>query len=1518
MAINQKTKAILSILKLSFLFILLQTSICYAKNDSSDSKNSSESTKEATAEEAAPVEAAEETTDTESKEETAEIAAPESMVMSMSTSSSTSPSASGGVYSNTEAVTVSQVGSASYSYPIAVPPGRNGLQPNIALKYSSYNGNGWIGVGWDLNLVSIKRSTRDGLDYSANEFVVGGSDLVPNSAWGSNYYCKKIEGGFIKYFFNTGSNYWIAYAKDGTKYYYGQSSASRMTNTNGTYSWHLNKVVDTNGNYMTITYTKISNQIYPSQISYTGNSGLSPNKTVEFELEDRDDDTQSYSTKALVTTSKRLKTITVKVGTTTVYKYSLGYEYSPGNGRSRLAEITQVDPDNPNNTLPPTEIFWTNGGDGTFGSSSTMSLNSLPWEIGRAMTLGDINGDGMEDFIKYYTVPLVDHVYLIPFLANSSGGFTEQSLITLGAPPDANSMSVALGDINGDGKADIVSNGLNGNVYAYLSNGDGTFDSGHATPVQDGNSPIYLAELNGDGLADLVRFNSSEGKVWSHLSYGNGTFEHMGDEHLKEHLSAGGTTHLGDVNGDGISDLCILSALTIIYLGDGSGAFDTSYWGLPMGAPGLTSKGALADVNGDGLADFFINISDTTMRVYISTGTGMTGPYNTTIYGPTSIADINDDGMADVITHVASIGGKFFLKSKGDGTFYSYIFAGGSTGTNFYMADIDGNGRPDMIEYNVTSISYAYANGEDVGDHIETVKNPLGGETSITYGNNTDISNNMVPFTLHPVMDVENDDGYNVSLTTYAYSGGYYNYEERDFRGFNTVTQIRPDGTIVKTTYEQIDDYKKGVPLSIEMTAQGESTPFMETTYSWDTYQIPNTDAEFVKLTNKRVDIYDDTDVYTNEAYTYSNTHGGVLTTVASGSGGAENVTSINTYINKGSWLWRKESESITGSASGLVRQTNYTYNSLGNLLTKTYVNTTGANPVEEYTCDAYGNVDKSYDPKDNMTDYTYNSTYTRVTEIDYPTTGGVTHSVSMQYNLFGKPDQETDENNNTTYYDYDEFGRLKEVNYPDGGQTKYEYNLTASPAYIKTSVLEEGSTYVDTWQYVDGFGRALMDVSRSAGSNYVVTSQQYDEMGRSWKTEGPYFANTYAFLHTKPSVYPTSEKTFDYMGRILTVKAPKYQGSQSQFDTAYIDYDGFETTVTDADGNTRTEINDYLGRIVEVHEDPTDGGVTFYDYNAAGDLVEVEDDESNITSITYNTLGQKTSMDDPDMGVWSYTYDLNGNLYTQTDAKNQTITFLYDALNRITQKSYSTSDPAVNYYYDNLSIANGRGRLNYETNGNVTTTYNSYDEMGRVESVTKNITGDTNRTTLFTYDLSGKPVRTTYPDGFWAQNNYYNGTNLLNTVTASDGVTYASAGSYSPSGKIKTLSHGNGSSSTYTYDARTESLYEILTKNGSNATIQQRRYGYTSIGDINSINDLHNGKTYAYTYDNLSRLKTEVINGSTTSMSVSYDSLGNITSKTMNGNSFIYEYNDGIMRMLSVPSLVALRVILYTMPTAT
>ena len=194
-------------------------------------------------------------------------------------------------------------GAANYKVPIKVPPGRAGIQPNLELLYNNYTGNGWVGIGWSLDMGAIKRSAKFGVDYSENDYVFlhngSSQELVDRSAqWGSGYYGAKIEGGFSKYYFNSGTNGWEVTKKDGTKYFYGSSTNSQQVNGSDVFKWCLDRVEDPNGNFMTLTYLKLDGQIYLDEINYTGNtSGLDTTNYVKFYPEDRDDDEVAYTSK---------------------------------------------------------------------------------------------------------------------------------------------------------------------------------------------------------------------------------------------------------------------------------------------------------------------------------------------------------------------------------------------------------------------------------------------------------------------------------------------------------------------------------------------------------------------------------------------------------------------------------------------------------------------------------------------------------------------------------------------------------------------------------------------------------------------------------------------------------------------------------------------------------------------------------------------------------------------------------------------------------------------------------------------------------------------------------------------------------------------------------------------------------------------------------------------------------------------------------------------------------------------
>ncbi len=169
-------------------------------------------------------------------------------------------------------------GAASYNYPLWVPQGRAEITPKLGLSYSSNmrQFDSIVGYGWSLPTNAIFRSTERGTNhlYSDNDFTadIWGNTtelIVTNTGLGE--YSSKIESDFQKYVFN--NNSWIVTDKFGTKYYFGQNSASRQedpANANHVYKWLLSRVEDMNGNYMTFSYFEDAGQIYPSNIRYTG------------------------------------------------------------------------------------------------------------------------------------------------------------------------------------------------------------------------------------------------------------------------------------------------------------------------------------------------------------------------------------------------------------------------------------------------------------------------------------------------------------------------------------------------------------------------------------------------------------------------------------------------------------------------------------------------------------------------------------------------------------------------------------------------------------------------------------------------------------------------------------------------------------------------------------------------------------------------------------------------------------------------------------------------------------------------------------------------------------------------------------------------------------------------------------------------------------------------------------------------------------------------------------------------
>src|SRR5438067_7362561 len=141
--------------------------------------------------------------------------------------------------------------------------------------------------------------------------------------------------------------------------------------------------------------------------------------------------------------------------------------------------------------------------------------------------------------------------------------------------------SVAAGDLNGDGRLDlVVANSLANTVSVLLGNGDGTFQSARSFDAGLGSGPIWvlIVDVNGDGKRDILLANQSRNAVGVLLGNGDGTFQPPMNFDTAGNLPE--SIAVGDFNGDGKLDVAVAhfySTNVTLLLGNGDGTFQPAY-----------------------------------------------------------------------------------------------------------------------------------------------------------------------------------------------------------------------------------------------------------------------------------------------------------------------------------------------------------------------------------------------------------------------------------------------------------------------------------------------------------------------------------------------------------------------------------------------------------------------------------------------------------------------------------------------------------------------------------------------------------------------------------------------------------------------------------------------------------------------------------------------------------------------------------------------------------------------------
>jgi YD repeat-containing protein len=545
-----------------------------------------------------------------------------------------------------------------------------------------------------------------------------------------------------------------------------------------------------------------------------------------------------------------------------------------------------------------------------------------------------------------------------------------------------------------------------------------------------------------------------------------------------------------------------------------------------------------------------------------------------------------------------------------------------------------------------------------------------------------------------------------------------------------------------------------------------------------------------------------------------------------------------------------------------------------------------GTSPSTAYTYDETGQVISREDPNDHTTTYAYTDEYTDqnppggyatnayVTSITYPsTTTALVEQFAYRYQD-GQLSGYTDENNQKTIYEYaDPLNRLTGIEFPDSGGKTLSYDddevSLVSPSVTTTTLLGSSNASSSGGSMIarsvrDGMGHVVHLQVLSGPDEPAMTDFTYDGMGEVSSQSTPY--------RTKGEpTYGVASFSYDSLGRkvqevetdgvtvlswcynsVASLPVGKNAAPYCSSGNLSSEQAGSWMDATDGNGKHKQTVGDAFGRTVSIMEpdaNNTEGIETDYHYSVLNDLVRVDQwggpngsSGDRFRTFMYDSVSRLITSFNQETGTVCYGqvqgvncvggYDGNGNLLYKTDARGFVTAYTYDALNRLTSKSYptDTSTPTSCYQYDTSAVAgagaNLIGRMANEwtqstslgacaaalpSSGVLTRrSILAYDPMGRVSSEQQctptNCSEGAPYSVLHDYDLAGNPTTYTNGIGSITLTNAYDAADHLLSVTSSwDDATHPSplfsAPTYYAGGQLNTATYGTGLTLMRTYN---------------------------------------------------------------------------------------------------------------------
>ncbi|NOK01954.1 hypothetical protein HNV27_10110 [Myxococcus xanthus] len=1256
-----------------------------------------------------------------------------------------------------------------YGVSFDLPRGVGGFSPKLELSYSGALGNGLVGVGWSLPVMSVRRSLRHGVPAytSADELelvgISGGGRLVelPDGSW-------RLEGRGQEVKIERSGAGFLVTENGGTRYFLGTTANARQESatTGQVAAWFAEEVHHPAGHRITIQYFIDGGQVYPASLTW----GPGESFLVELLYEERQDSVVSYRSGFGVETAKRLKDVRVTSFNEVVRTYHLSYDDS--FALSRLAHV-EVSGRGGEGALPMLSFAYAQPS----AEQVVQQTGVDGWVLNsRGVSLADVDGDGMSDLLR---IESSGHSY------KKGNGHGFASPRTLPGPSTGFS-NVRLMDLDGDARPELVRY-LSGAWRPYRLAGLSWVDVGSKWEGSDGLSLTatdhFYADLNGDGRVDVIQRVSGGVRI-----------------------KFNGPTGLG-------------AWISRPYIG-----------GFSQLVPGPNVR--FHDVNGDGLADV-VQLTDSLMRVFLGQGDGhfilkgsYSHPWGTGSFplADLRLCDLNRDGLMDVVRLSASHA--YWYAGKADGSVQSTARFLARPGSSAYdsvvaIADVNGNGSEDVVWSSQQGLWVLDLAGHTSAGMLVGIDNGLGKTVSLEYSASAVLSvaaeaagqswEKQLPVSVPVPVTVTVDPGAGgpPRVVEYSVRDGFWDGEERRFGGFLTgirrqVGTTQGETLIEETLYHAglgVERILRGLPLEVR-TEDGTGKLFSVKTSQYEARTVEGLPSVALlrkaAVLEQRIWHHEGaaTPVETLTTYAYDNRvrpveelHAGRLDLQG------DEKTVIRAYASDDA-LWVQDAvceEKVLEADGTLVSHSRTFYGDASQVFAWTDVEACRVGRLVrvkrgwlEDSVHPRWVVDSSteYDAWDNPVRVFENGVWRTIsydanrlhatTESVSPVPGRTLTWVAQWDDVLGELKVLTDPNGIATEVDYDSLGRLVTVSVAGAPpHLRYSYEWTApaprtttyaydgSDAELRAQSLpwSPGSKWRQTVAVANGAGEALYTATRLLPTQWLVGDwAERDARGRVVYRAEPFVWAQSSLPAVRPANADAQLLAYDALGRIVSQSLPTGAVQTMVYSVlgATHTVQGMAPVHTAKDGLGRIRrTTRQIGPVLE-SVDAT--------YDAADRIRTLRlQDGAVIHAFTYDTLGRLVFASDPDIGTRTLRYADSGHLTRLTNGAQQVREYFYDDAGRLV-RTLGEDGATFIYHYDvaqdGAAVGNTAGRMAwveeprgsvhfaYDSHGRVTRQRRAIEGMWSVEGTLFSTTGlpltsDVDGVLVdTTYDAAGRPVR--------------------------------------------------------------------------------------------------------------------------------------------------------------------------------